>query len=485
MKIVSLQAENIKKLVAVEIKPDGNVVQITGKNGQGKTSVLDSIWWALAGLANIQSQPIRKGATSARIRLDLGEIIVTRTFHTGKDDEVISSIVVENDKGARFPSPQSMIDSLLGELSFDPLAFARADQKEQFDIMKKFVPDVDFDGIESQKADYFAKRTNINRLVKEARASVAGCTVENGPTEVVDESILVDDMEKAIKHNAQIETRKLKRDQVREKIDENDRQSEEIVTKSKEQAELLVRRVQSEVDNYVREAQARLRRAQEEAETAEKEATNRIALARKESADHIAQAQQTAKTLCDEAAELRKKLDDAPELPSNVDVSDIRKRIEEAKKINAGVNARRLKEARLKEAEKLEVESMRLTAAMETLETMKRKAISDAKLPIEGIAFGDGEILFGGFPLYQASDAEQLRVSISIAMALNPKLKVMRVRDGSLLDDDSMKLLTQMAEENDFQVWIERVDCSGKVGFILEDGHLKDAKVKAAAQAAG
>jgi hypothetical protein len=33
-----------------------------------------------------------------------------------------------------------------------------------------------------------------------------------------------------------------------------------------------------------------------------------------------------------------------------------------------------------------------------------------------------------------------------------------------------MKLLTDMARERDYQVWIERVDSSGKVGFVLEDG---------------
>ena len=48
LKIIQLSAENVKRLIAVEIKPDGNLVQITGKNGQGKTSVLDSIWWALS-----------------------------------------------------------------------------------------------------------------------------------------------------------------------------------------------------------------------------------------------------------------------------------------------------------------------------------------------------------------------------------------------------------------------------------------------------
>lgn len=66
MKIISLQAENVKRLTAVSITPDGNLVQISGRNGQGKTSVLDAIWWALEGAANIQAEPIRKGADEAQ-----------------------------------------------------------------------------------------------------------------------------------------------------------------------------------------------------------------------------------------------------------------------------------------------------------------------------------------------------------------------------------------------------------------------------------
>ncbi len=80
--------------------------------------------------------------------------------------------------------------------------------------------------------------------------------------------------------------------------------------------------------------------------------------------------------------------------------------------------------------------------------------------------------MLNGVPLTQASDAEQLRASLAIAMALNPKLRVIRVRDGSLLDSNAMKIIAEMAETKDFQVWIERVDDSGKVGFVLEDGHV-------------
>lgn len=67
MKIIKFRADNVKRLTAVEITPDGNMVQITGKNGQGKTSVLDAIWWALGGKENIQGQPIRKVARSIKI----------------------------------------------------------------------------------------------------------------------------------------------------------------------------------------------------------------------------------------------------------------------------------------------------------------------------------------------------------------------------------------------------------------------------------
>jgi recombinational DNA repair ATPase RecF len=49
MRIVKLQAENVKRLVCVEIEPSGNLIVVGGKNGNGKTSLLDSIMMALAG----------------------------------------------------------------------------------------------------------------------------------------------------------------------------------------------------------------------------------------------------------------------------------------------------------------------------------------------------------------------------------------------------------------------------------------------------
>src|SRR4051812_37263172 len=67
MKIISLHAENVKRLKAVDITPDSPTVVIAGKNGQGKSSVLDSILLALAGkdAAKLMTRPIRDGAERA------------------------------------------------------------------------------------------------------------------------------------------------------------------------------------------------------------------------------------------------------------------------------------------------------------------------------------------------------------------------------------------------------------------------------------
>ena len=81
MKIVELQAENVKRLKAVEITPDGTMQVIGGRNAQGKSSVLDAIWLALGGgkASKETPLPIRDGEDKASVRLDLGDLVVTHS----------------------------------------------------------------------------------------------------------------------------------------------------------------------------------------------------------------------------------------------------------------------------------------------------------------------------------------------------------------------------------------------------------------------
>ena len=436
MKIVSLIAENVKKLTAVEIRPDGNMVVVSGRNGAGKTSVLDSIWWALSGASSVQAVPIRKGADEARIALDLGEIKVVRNFRRSSsgDGAFTTSIVVESGDGARFPSPQRLLDSLLGSLAFDPLAFARMEPREQFDALRAFVPAVDFEAIANQDRGDRERRTELGRQARlERGAAQLIVTPADTPEEEVDEGTLVAALEQAGAKNAELEQRKARREAAHKEMI-----SEQTAAQSLHAQAEGLRREAAELDKRAGEAAER------------------------------------AKTL-------RAKLDEAPELPQPIDTSAISAAIASARATNANVRKLSTRMEHHKRAQELEQQVSALSASIAARQEAKEKAIAAAALPVPGLSLGDGLVLFDGLPFEQASDAEQLRISVAVAMAGNPKLRVIRVRDGSLLDEAGLTLLARMADEHDCQVWLEKVSDGGKMGFVIEDGHL--AEHEAAAQA--
>lgn len=415
MKIIALEAENLKRLTAVRIEPDGNLVQITGKNGQGKTSVLDAIWWALSGTSHVQTTPIRKGEERATIKLDLGDLKVTRTFIAQEDGTYTTSIKVENGEGARFQSPQTMLDKLLGHLTFDPLAFSRMKSADQVKALRSLVPDFDFAANEAAIKEAFDERTIVNREAKNAGSAAASLSM-NLPEvlpEVIDTSDIAAQLEKAQKHNA-------------------------------EQSDL----------------QAKINRAKD-AHLAASSVVVRLQEQLKEAQQHEHEAAQAVQALPTEAE---------PQIDTGQIMEKMRA-ADAARDVIAKVKERDREAQRARDAA---AKGQELTARIEDLKGEAAAAVAGVDLPVDGIQIHDGAVTLQGVPFEQASDAEQLSASIAIAMALNPKLKVIRVRDGSLLDQDAMRRLAAMADEHDYQIWIERVDSSGQVGFVLEDGHLKE-----------
>ncbi len=65
---------------------------------------------------------------------------------------------------------------------------------------------------------------------------------------------------------------------------------------------------------------------------------------------------------------------------------------------------------------------------------------------------------------------------MALGLAMNPKLKVLLIKDGSLLDEDNLAMISKMAEKAGGQIWIERVGLGKEMTVILEDGEVKSAK---------
>lgn len=69
------------------------------------------------------------------------------------------------------------------------------------------------------------------------------------------------------------------------------------------------------------------------------------------------------------------------------------------------------------------------------------------KIPDQKLSLTETEIAYDGTPYSQIAFSEQLKVAIKIAMALNPKLRVIRIADYSLLDNESKEMIQQMARQ--------------------------------------
>jgi len=134
--------------------------------------------------------------------------------------------------------------------------------------------------------------------------------------------------------------------------------------------------------------------------------------------------------------------------------------------------------SKLEQKQKLSKQSEEILAKVfdktETItKIIKEKAerTKNASFPIDGLGFNNGDVSFEGVEFSQISMAQKIKVSMSMAIALNPKMKIVRILNGSLLDDDSMKEIEAIAEEKDYQIWIERVaDSKSGNAIYIEDG---------------
>src|SRR5574337_796260 len=165
MKLVQLNVEAVKRISAVEIRPNGNVVTISGGNGQRKSSILDAIQYALAGKEAHPPEVIRRGRDAAHVVVDLGDLVVVRKW-TAETEHMKggTTLEVRSKEGAKYPSPQTMLDKLIGELTFDPLGFLRLQKQKQLETMRALVK-LDTSELDAKRQAVVERRTEAKRHV--------------------------------------------------------------------------------------------------------------------------------------------------------------------------------------------------------------------------------------------------------------------------------------------------------------------------------
>lgn len=418
-RVVGLTAENFQIIKAISITPgDAAVIEISGENGAGKTSLINSIWAVIGGAKVSPEFPIRKGEKEARVSLDLGDLKATRRWWY-KDDgvTVVTDLRVESADGARYSKPQDVMSAIMGRFALDPLAFTLLPAEEQYKTVRPFVSEFDFEKMEGLNKRDYDDRTDVNREVARLKAEAAGIDVPDDVPALIDTAALETKLAEAATHNTMIATFQGNREAAKQRI------------------------------------------------TDAHEASRRL---REEAAALISQAEAHEKRAADMTDELAK----AGDLAEPIDVTKVQVDLSVARQSNLIAERAERRAKLLANAETSQAKADALSAAIEARKADAAKAIAAAKMPIDGLGFGDGVVLLDDLPFSQASSAKQLRASIAIAAALAPRLRVIRVQHGVFLSKASKAIVEEFARENDFQIWMEVVE-GGPGAIVIEEGEVR------------
>lgn len=199
MKINTLEIENVKRVKAVKLEPSANGLTIIGgKNGQGKTSVLDAIAWALGGEKFRPSVPKRVGALvppSIHIELDNG-LIVERKGING-------ALKVIDSTGKK--SGQKLLDAFISKLALNLPAFLSASDKEKADTLLKIIGVGDqLTTLEEKEKKLYFQRTEVGRYrdMKE-KAAKNMPSYPNLPETPISASDLIKQQQKILARNGE------------------------------------------------------------------------------------------------------------------------------------------------------------------------------------------------------------------------------------------------------------------------------------------
>lgn len=415
--VVGLYVENVKRIKAVNLTfPKRGLIKIAGQNGQGKSSALDAFVMLIGGKDAQPDLPVRDGAQHAKVVGDFGDFRATRRW-TAKDSYL--EVRRRGEKGV-VPKPQDFLNALIGTgLGFDPADFIDGHKPaEQVATLLKLLrlPE-DPRALDVQRRKLYDERTLVNREVRTLEAALAALPepVEDVPDAEVSVADLAQEHARLVAiHHANDETRA-------------------AVARAQE----VQRRAAAEVARFRKELAA--------AESALATATAAVEAAEAAALDAI-----------------------------DPDLTAITQRMQDAEAINATVRAQQARAAKAAELRSKQKEAADLTDALARLDDRKRELLAGAVFPVAGLGFGevDGEyrVLFRGIPLEQCADSEKIRVGMAIAMALNPTIRVIILRRGSLLDDATLAAIGEIADGADYQVLCEIVGHGDERSFVIEDG---------------
>lgn len=407
IKISSFELENVKRVKAVALAPsESGLTVIGGRNGQGKTSVLDAIAWALGGEKFRPSGAAREGSVlppDIRVTLSNGIVVERR----GKN----SALKVTDPAGGR--KGQQLLDAFVEKLALDLPKFMGASDREKAETLLNIIGvGEQLAALDRQEAELYQERLMVGRVADQKQKYAAELPQYEGvPEDLVSASELIRQQQDILARNGENARKRLKRDQIKADV--------------------------AALDKSIESA------------TAELERLKRI---RRGLDEDIRIAESEAQDLIDESTE---------ELEANI------ARVDE---INAKVRANLDRAKAVEDAKQYTDQYNALSAQIDDVRGKRRALLDGAELPLDGLGVENGALTYKGQAWDCMSSSEQLKVATAIVRKLNPDCGFVLMDKLEQMDPETMKAFGEWLEGEGLQVIATRVSTGEECSIIIEDG---------------
>lgn len=424
IKINKLEIENVKRVKAIRLEPcESGLTVVGGRNGQGKTSVLDAIAWALGGERYRPSQPWREGSVippNLHIVLSNG-LIVERN---GKN----SALKVTDPDGRK--GGQQLLNEFVEQLALDLPRFMQASGADKAKILLRII------GIEDKLAEMdraekelYNKRLAIGQIADQKAKYAKEMKYHlNVPKAPVSAGELIRKQQEILARNGENQR---KRDRLNE------------ITRCKHNLFDEMRRIDDTIASL------------------EKQKSQLI-----QDYNHAVSDEQTAmKTVMELQDE---------------STAELEKSIEQIDQINAMVRTNLEKDRAEEEAQMYRNQYSTLTSELNKVRQDKIDLLKEADLPLPELTVCEGELLYKGHKWDNMSGSEQLKVATAIVHKLNPKCGFVLLDKLEQMDSETLKEFGQWLEDEGLQVIATRVSTGDECSIIIEDGCVIQSEIKPA-----
>lgn len=401
----------------VTITSGVGLVVLAGDNKQGKSSFLDAVREVLRFAGTRETpEPIHQGADEASVEIidhDRDRRYV-RTFRRSKTGKVTSELAVYAIDGAKYSNPAEILAQDVGAEIIDAGEFARMSARDQRDaLLRQIELPFDLDEIAREKAGAEGRRLEAGREVKRLQSVLASL---DNPLDAP---------------NAEVS------------------------------AHGIFEQIQA---------------AQGLAHTHEQEQM-RLDEMSAESARMAAQIADLTGKFELLASAIRAQTASIAELPPVPDVAPLQAQLVQVDEINRGVRARKEYAKVADEYAGAETAQASAQRALDQIDERKRAGLAAAAFPDPLLSFDEAGVLYDGVPFSQLNDADKRIVGARILVGASDRaLRIGFVREGDLLDDDSLERLRQVAVDADYTFMVERGrDSSRDRGYCFNEGTLVEA----------